>query len=1470
MSGDPASDMLEVGAQVGRYVVRKPIGVGGMGVVYLAHDPDLDRLVALKLLVREEGSESARAALLSEAQAIARLSHPNVVAVYDVGSYDGGSFIALEYIQGGTLREWLRRENRSWSQIVQALIHAGRGLAAAHAAGLVHRDFKPDNVLIGADGRVRVADFGLARRLDVGLIDGELGLDVEGHTIHAGHLAGTPGYMAPEQLREGDVVDARSDLFAFCITLWEALAGSRPFGGATFTEHIQRVLGGQLQPFPRDTGVPLAVIQGLQRGLALDPDARWSTLGELLKVLSAALGEDPQESHSLVRPFEAGEAAGMPSSLGHRYRLIEPFAGGTLGPIYRARDRLEGQLVAIKRVFTARGVRTGEDGKSPRSSLARALHRSLALRHPNLVGILDFGLDEQGAAYFVLDLADSARPLLSAAGESPRAIQVHLVGQLLRALVYLHRRGRVGVELNHQSVVVVGDRLRLIDTDWLGSGAPDGLEDTLSPSSGGPKGPRGAGARTVADDLYAVGALMVALFDGAVDLHDESRNAALLSAARAGELARSSSIEGPLAGLLSRLVADEPGERPSTAEEVLLLLAEATGIDLPLETVHTRESFLQGAGLVGRDEELGRLTEALRASVGGRGHALALGGESGVGKSRVLEEVWALGLVHGAVVLHGYATREGGRLFDAWRPLLRWLVISSPLTDLEASVLRIGVPDIDLLVGRPVPSAPELDASAAQLRLFQAIFSLLRRQTRPLVILLEDLHWARSESLDLLAALSSKLDGLHLLIVGSYRDDEAPGLFAEAPGVERRRLGRLDRAGVEAVVAGLVGDVGRRPELIDRLLRETEGNAHFIVEVMRELAEEAGSIEAIASMPLPAEITAGGVRKVLQRRLSRLSRPSRRILEIAAVSGRDFDLELLDAVEPIPDRDERIAEAELRGVVERHGGKWRFSHDKLRESLFGDLREERRREIHAKLAEALEALSDRDRTEELAYHFRALGRADKELIYVARAGERVVRTSPREGALLLTRAVELGQAAQGRPLDIARWQRMIADAHYLCGEMPTAIDDARAALQTLGYGWPRSSFGWVLMLLGQLVVQLAHILRRPRGAVGERGDRLREAGKIAARATQIYVYSFEQLPLLASSLRAVNLAQRAGYTEARSIAFLAYAAGLMGSERLAERYFAEGHAGAESSDDVSSLADLGVMAAVFATGRGEFSRAVELGRGALAVSRESGFALGVAQAEGILGCVDFYRGDLQGFFKSYKRAVESLHGSKSGHLRGITWGMCWAMSELGRDDEAMARSAEVLAATPPHEKLHLAMLHSLRAVLLTRKGRLTEAVEAADETMRHADVGSVPGNTPIILSGPAEAYIAAWESNLSDPSVAAGLRKKARAQLRAIRLWARLNPIGRPLVDLLGGRISLLDGDPTKAQGAWSAALSQAEVLGLGLWEGQAHLYLALYGDRRLRDRHRSTAEHLLRRCGASFRLGPVGSYNALLSSTPE
>jgi len=257
-SGERTLLVLERGATVGRYVVIDRVGQGGMGVVYSGYDPELDRKVALKLLRPDRASgEAARMRLLREAQAIARLSHPNVVAVHDAGTFGDQVFVAMEFVEGTTLREWLREERRPWREVVARFVLAGRGLAAAHAAGLVHRDFKPDNVLLGRDGQVRVADFGLAR--PVGERDGE----------EWGLAAGTPAYMAPEQLRGGSA-DARSDQFSFSVALWEALYGERPAAPPRQ---------------PAGTEVPGWLREVLLRGLAVDPAARYPSMDEMLREL---------------------------------------------------------------------------------------------------------------------------------------------------------------------------------------------------------------------------------------------------------------------------------------------------------------------------------------------------------------------------------------------------------------------------------------------------------------------------------------------------------------------------------------------------------------------------------------------------------------------------------------------------------------------------------------------------------------------------------------------------------------------------------------------------------------------------------------------------------------------------------------------------------------------------------------------------------------------------------------------------------------------------------------------------------------------------------------------------------------------------------------------------------------------------------------------------------------------------------
>jgi predicted Ser/Thr protein kinase len=320
-------------ARIGRFVVLRKLGEGGMGVVYVAYDEELDRKLAVKLVLPSLQPERAarnQARLLREGQALARVSDPHVVHVYEVGADHGGVYVAMELIRGRTLGEWLTAPRR-WREVLGICLQIGRGLAAAHAAGVVHRDIKPDNALVGEDGRARVVDFSLARPdLEA---DDDAG-PVDPSRTQAGQLVGTPLYMSPEQLR-GEPADARADQFSFCVLVHEALYGVRPFHGETVEQLRRSVLSGAVDPppgrgllsslrvsgqrsarslaasasqrgpaepaaeasarlearaGPRPVDAPPAWLRRvLLRGLALDPAARWPDMPALL----AALGRDP-------------------------------------------------------------------------------------------------------------------------------------------------------------------------------------------------------------------------------------------------------------------------------------------------------------------------------------------------------------------------------------------------------------------------------------------------------------------------------------------------------------------------------------------------------------------------------------------------------------------------------------------------------------------------------------------------------------------------------------------------------------------------------------------------------------------------------------------------------------------------------------------------------------------------------------------------------------------------------------------------------------------------------------------------------------------------------------------------------------------------------------------------------------------------------------------------------------------------
>jgi serine/threonine-protein kinase len=309
------------GERCGRYVVEELLGRGGMGVVLAAHDPELDRRVAIKLIhptLWQAAGSDAGAVLRGEAKAMARLVHPNVVAVFDAGDHDGQLFIAMQLVEGTTLDRW--RRGRPWREVLEVCIDAGRGLAAAHRAGVVHRDVKPHNVLVGADGVARVADFGLA-------ILGEAARGRE-----AG-LVGTPAYMSPEQFERADAT-AASDQFSFCVMVWEAIHGRRPFEGRTVEEIAARVAAGTIEE-PRGGVADRRVQAALRRGLSVDPAARFPSMDALLAAL--ALAPAARRPRWLVVPLAAAIAgaavlATRGAGVATPVAMIAPDAGVVVAP----------------------------------------------------------------------------------------------------------------------------------------------------------------------------------------------------------------------------------------------------------------------------------------------------------------------------------------------------------------------------------------------------------------------------------------------------------------------------------------------------------------------------------------------------------------------------------------------------------------------------------------------------------------------------------------------------------------------------------------------------------------------------------------------------------------------------------------------------------------------------------------------------------------------------------------------------------------------------------------------------------------------------------------------------------------------------------------------------------------------------------------------------------------------------------
>lgn len=1178
--------------------------------------------------------------------------------------------------------------------------------------------------------------------------------------------------------------------------------------------------------------------------------------------------------------------AGEFSKLIRRYQVKDEIGRGGMGVVYRAFDQRTQQWVALKSIIApVRHLRHSTYGDAQDSyelSLAREFQTLAALAHPYIVQVLDYGFDDQKRPYFTMELLDGALPFDKAAGGQPPDVILGWTIQLLQALSYLHQRGLLHRDIKPGNVLIVNGRVKVVDFGLSAAAHADKgiLYSFNTPEYVAPEAGRGA-LGDERSDLYSVGRILYRVFgrglaapagleiisplDPNVPFDAEGTQpyrSLNVTPFDAGKVNSSPEIRA----VVARLLADSPADRYATAHEVIAALVKAGGLSLPPDSEQTRQSRVQSARFVGREAELDTLGTALDSVLEGKGGAILVRGEAGVGKSRLIAELRARALVRGALVLRAQASRTGRELYGAWHDLIRDVLVIASLTVEEKIILETALNSAQPGIEGVYREGAGIEAGNLQTRLFVTLESILSRLAKTLLIVVEDVQWlSDTGSLALLNRLVGRAPGNRWLIVATARDEANDQIDQIAP-MSLIALNRL----TQPATAELAHAMTPHPLTdwqTDWLHRQSEGNPFFLAEIMLEIAHQP---DALPSRPEDARtliMLPSGILSLTEARLTQVRLHSADyddLLKLSAIVGTQIDPALIDHLKPgLRCAWLRYCE-DARVLQATEGGGWRFHHDKLRETYLYGLTPTERADFHKWAAEGLETVyADRLHTfaATLAYHWTGAGNPVKARYYHQISGDWALRIGNYRQA-----ATDLEAVYKARDLsptlntsELLVLERDLGICYVGLGEFESAYGYLTRGLARLRRPFPKPGrSGWGLVRA--LIEQARHrAIRMPHPGGDTEATNARFAAQLLEQLAIIGYFRRERTRAAYAAIAMLNATEQyeASPERLRAVGSVTVAMSALGRmipiRNLPETYIGYlARLGRETPDSAPfrlawAAAQRTLIVHLCGTGQWERAnasaeRVVKIAEAAYEY-RIRGDALAHQQR------IAHFQGDFDSALLYAGRLADSAAKSDNRQQQG------WAHDHPGlialyRGDYASSaahfqKTADLYQTATPFEKaLYCSMTYGGLAISLWHCG---DYERANDYLWQLPDAVL---NTPSLVYSNIENLTLLAEALML--RIAHRLQtRRARTALQAIveliESRAKVIPIAGSKADYWWGRLALIADRPHTALKAWRSAITSARKYNLRHDELLAHVALAMHlPDSALeRGEHRRIAEKL-------------------------